>query len=163
MLLRTIDPTNGLCNGTRLIVDKVIEGNVLRAIVAGNPTKVALIPRIKLISNNHSFLFQWFRRQFPVRLAFAMTINKSQGQTLRRVGIHLLTKPVFCHGKFYVAVSRVAHPSEPYFFSWFLAEILPAMQATRKPSSKPYNNRDRHIYQLTLNKKTLAIHISENM
>lgn len=115
MLLRNIDPTNGLCNGTRLIVDKVIEGNVLRATVAGNPTKVALIPRIKLISNNPSFPFQWSRRQFPVRLAFAMTINKSQGQTLRRVGIDLLTKPVFCHGQLYVAVSRVGHPSHIIF------------------------------------------------
>jgi hypothetical protein len=44
-----------------------------------------------------------------------MTINKSQGQTLRRVGIHLLTKPLFCHGQFYVAVSRVGHPSHISF------------------------------------------------
>jgi ATP-dependent DNA helicase PIF1 len=27
------------------------------------------------------------RRQFPIRLAYAMTINKSQGQTLRNVGL----------------------------------------------------------------------------
>jgi ATP-dependent DNA helicase PIF1 len=57
MLLRNTYPTNGICNGMRLIVDKDIEGNVLRATVAGNPTKVTLIPRIKLISNNPSFPF----------------------------------------------------------------------------------------------------------
>ena len=44
-----------------------------------------------------------------------MTINKAQGQTLRRVGIDLLTNPVFCHGQFYVAVSRVGHPTHIKF------------------------------------------------
>ena len=115
LLLRNMDPPNGMCNGTRLIVDKVIDGNVLRATVAGNPSKVALIPRIKLIPDNPAFPFQWSRRQFPVRLAFAMTINKSQGQTLRRVGVDLLMKPVFSHGQLYVAVSRVGHPSHITF------------------------------------------------
>ena len=28
----------------------------------------------------------WIKRQFPLQLAFAMTINKSQGQTFNRVG-----------------------------------------------------------------------------
>jgi ATP-dependent DNA helicase PIF1 len=46
------------------------------------------------------------RRQFPVRLAFAMTINKAQGQTLKMVGI-FLPKPVFTHRQLYVAMSRI--------------------------------------------------------
>jgi len=46
------------------------------------------------------------RRQFPVRLAFAMTINKAHGQTLKMVGIFLL-KHVFIHGQLYVAMSRI--------------------------------------------------------
>lgn len=49
----------------------------------------------------------WLSRiQFPFRLSFAMTINKSQGQTFNRVGL-LLRKPVFSHGQLYVAASRV--------------------------------------------------------
>ena len=51
----------------------------------------------------------WTRAQFPVRLAFAMTVNKSQGQTIRgRVGLYL-PDPVFGHGQLYVASSRTTN------------------------------------------------------
>ena len=48
--------------------------------------------------------FQLKRRQFPVHLAFSITINKAQGQSVRRVGIDLRV-PVFSHGQLYVALS----------------------------------------------------------
>jgi len=48
-----------------------------------NMTKEVAIPRIMLKPKQGEFPFDWSRRQFPVRLAFATTINKSQGQTMK--------------------------------------------------------------------------------
>ena len=50
--------------------------------------------------------FKMQRRQFPVQPSFAMTINKSHGQSLKKVGL-CLTKSVFTHGQLYVSLSRV--------------------------------------------------------
>lgn len=49
------------------------------------------------------------QKQFPIRLAFCITINKSQGQTFDKAGIYL-SKPVFTHGQLYVAFGRVKSP-----------------------------------------------------
>ena len=54
------------------------------------------------------------RRQFPVKPAFATTVNKSQGQTLKYVGIRLRT-PTFTHGQLYVACFRVGKPEQLKF------------------------------------------------
>ena len=68
---------------------------------------MVIIPQIPLSPSSTADLpFEFRRTQFPLRLAFAMTITKSQGQTLRYVGL-CLTEPVFTHGQLYVALSRV--------------------------------------------------------
>ena len=108
ILLHNLSPSTGLCNGTRLhvahISQRVIECEILAGKHAGN---MVFIPRIPLSSSSTADLpFDFQRTQFPLRLAFAMTINKAQGQTLRHVGL-CLTEPVFTHGQLYVAVSRV--------------------------------------------------------
>lgn len=46
------------------------------------------------------------RLQFPLQACFAMTVHKSQGQTLDCVGIYF-PRPVWAHGLLYVAMSRV--------------------------------------------------------
>lgn len=98
MLLRNIDVRNGLCNGTRLIV-RMLGRHVL---VCEHATGVrkgdqVLLPRIDCyFSNNLPFRLR--RRHFPVRLSFAMTINKSQGQSFSKVGI-VLHDPIFAHGQ----------------------------------------------------------------
>ena len=65
-----------------------------------------IIPRISLIPSNSILPFEFRWLQFPVALFFAMTINKSQGQTFKAVGVDLSNES-FTHGILYVALSRV--------------------------------------------------------
>jgi len=71
--------------------------------------KVVLIPRIRLLPNAETLSVPLKRLQFPVRLAFAMTINKSQGQSVEHMEINLQTL-VFLHRQLYVAFSRCTSP-----------------------------------------------------
>ncbi|EOA18382.1 hypothetical protein CARUB_v10006913mg [Capsella rubella] len=91
MLMRNIDPHGGLMNGTRLqimqMADHVIQARILTGTKVG---KIVIIPRMLITPSDTRLPFKMRRRKFPVSVAFAMTINKSQGQSLSYVGIYLL-------------------------------------------------------------------------
>jgi hypothetical protein len=111
ILLRNLCPTRGLCNGTRMILVRMSRRVLEVKLIGGeHDGQVALIPRITLspTEGQTGFAFVLKRRQFPVRLAFALTINKSQGQSVKHVGIDLRV-PVFSHGQLYVALSRATN------------------------------------------------------
>ncbi len=113
ILLRNLAAARGLCNGTRMVVERMSDHVLEVSIIGGDRNGMrAFIPRVTLSpsESNTQLEFVLRRRQFPVRLAFAMTINKSQGQSVQTAGIDLRS-PVFTHGQLYVALSRVTDKS----------------------------------------------------
>ncbi|XP_076960690.1 uncharacterized protein LOC143637128 [Bidens hawaiensis] len=99
MLLRNIDQKKGLCNGTRLQVVSMGTHVIGVKILSGTHTGERIsIPRIALTPSYKSIAFTFTRRQYPLSVCFAMTINKSQGQSLTRVGLYL-KNDVFSHGQ----------------------------------------------------------------
>ncbi|OBZ78522.1 ATP-dependent DNA helicase PIF1, partial [Choanephora cucurbitarum] len=103
MILRNISAERGLCNGTRVTVLSI--GEFLLKIKLPNVDgRIEVISRFTLSTLENEYPFTLTRKQFSVRRSFAMTINKSQGQSLKIVGIGLRS-PVFTHGQLYVALS----------------------------------------------------------
>lgn len=81
MLIRNIDPAQGLCNGTRLQVMKMTEENLFCRVITGpkaDLNKTIILPKVKFEYGNspHHRGMRFRRQQFPVRLCFAMTVNK---------------------------------------------------------------------------------------
>ncbi|GBP96626.1 ATP-dependent DNA helicase PIF6 [Eumeta japonica] len=114
ILLRNINPPR-LCNGIRLSVkkmmNKVIEATIL---IEKFKDEDVLLPRIPMIPTDMPFEFK--RLMFPLRLVFAMTINKARGQSLQVCGLNL-ENPCFSHGQLYVACSRVGKPSDLFVYA----------------------------------------------
>jgi hypothetical protein len=79
----------------------------VRLIGGDHDGELALIPRSTLSPSVHALdkAIHFKRREFLIQLAFALTINKAQGQSVKNVGIDL-RHPVFSHGQLYVALSR---------------------------------------------------------
>ena len=104
MLLRNLQC--GLVNGTRMLItamhDKVLECEIM---VGKRKGEIIFIPRIPMYDRSNEYPWTMIRVQYPIRVAFSMSIHKSQGSSMTRVGIYV-AQNMFAHGQLYVAVSR---------------------------------------------------------
>ncbi|GFT94782.1 ATP-dependent DNA helicase [Trichonephila clavipes] len=135
ILLRNINPPR-LCNGTRLSVKKMMNNVIEATILTGKfKGEDVLLPRIPMIPTDMPFEFK--RLQFPVRLAFAMTINKAQGQSLQVSSLRALTHPK--DSDIYVPLLR--YPDETFTRSSLTAPQLLGKIQDANDASKTRNRR----------------------
>jgi len=106
ILIRSIAPKAGLYHTMktmhRCFASVCYDSNNSSGTCIGKQVK---IPRIDFYFKQAQLPFTLIHRQFPFQMAFALTINRSQGQSFENVGIYL-PSPVFSHGQLYVALSR---------------------------------------------------------
>jgi len=111
-VIRNYSHKEQLMNGTKVSVlalpSSGCRGVLIRHLGTG---QTHLLPRIlfeiKYNSKRRNVTqFKIMRRQYPLRLCYAMTVNKAMGQTLSKVALDLRL-PVFSHGQLYVALGRV--------------------------------------------------------
>lgn len=107
LLLRNLNESEGLVIGTRLIVRSLYRNFIKAEVVTAGCSRgnEICLCRLVLETSDNSLPFRMRRRQFPVMLAFAMTIDRAQGQSFDRVGVYL-PEPVFGHGQLYSALTR---------------------------------------------------------
>ena len=138
MLLCNLDPIHSFYNGTRLRLirstRRILECRILGRDGGDN---MVMIPRMALNSGLKDSPVPFRRFQFPVHLAYAMTINKAQGQTVKHVGLNLST-PVFSHGQLYVALSRCTHPRN-------IKVLFPEDQRNTKTTNVVWNEVFRNL------------------
>ncbi|KAL3633826.1 hypothetical protein CASFOL_022588 [Castilleja foliolosa] len=82
ILIRNLNQSLGLCNGTRLIVSQLLPRIIEARIITGTSVGLRVyIPRIKFVHNTEDLPFVFTRRQFPIKIYV------------------YLPKPVFTHGQ----------------------------------------------------------------
>ena len=122
-------------NGTRYIIT-ALSSNLITAkkLGANDDEPLLLIPRVIHLTKNDEFPFIMKRVQFPVKLAYVMTFQRAQGQSLDKCGI-LLSRSVWTHGQLYVAMSRCGAMSRVKIY---------ANQAEFEELNLPPDNHYRH-------------------
>jgi hypothetical protein len=107
IVLRNLSIRDGLQNNARVRITQISRYKIRVQTIDSNP-KSSILPRI-LFQFKLPFMhsYEISRLQFPLRLAYSLTMNKSQGQTIPNRLLLDLTDQSFTHGHLYVALSRI--------------------------------------------------------
>lgn len=109
MLLRN-DPGHRWVNGTMAVIEELTEDSV-KVLVGGNVYDVPVCEwdKVEYKFNKAEGIVEkevvGMFRQYPLKLAWAITVHKSQGQTFDAVAI-VMGRGAFVHGQIYVGLSR---------------------------------------------------------
>ncbi len=109
MLLRNLRPNKGHVNGARYVVEGTTNNVLhLRSVIGAFRGERLALPRVKCRLGDQNFPIPGFTsKQLPVRTCFAITTNKSQGQSIGgRMGIDL-TDSCSSDGQLYITMSRI--------------------------------------------------------
>uniref|UniRef100_A0A183CA59 ATP-dependent DNA helicase n=1 Tax=Globodera pallida TaxID=36090 RepID=A0A183CA59_GLOPA len=111
VLLINKSDREGLINGTRIVIEELgedkITGRAINGTAVGGQVRFFIERTRNVYEDKAPGGLKYERLQFPIKPAFAMTILKGQGQTIRTVGIDL-EREVFSHGQLYTAFSRAS-------------------------------------------------------
>lgn len=102
MLLRKLQAGSDRTLKNRMVVVRIAR---LQDYCRNKQGQRVFLPRIPHHDINDELPFSFVRQQFPVRLAFSVTISKGQRQENEQVGIYL-PQPVFTHSQLYTTFSR---------------------------------------------------------
>ena len=99
MLIRNLNFSENLVNGRKVVVRGVSPNSrVIQVELLNSDGDIVLIPRISFHAQVGRNGITFNRVQFPLRIAYSLTINKSQGQTLSRIGLDMRSD-CFAHGQ----------------------------------------------------------------
>lgn len=105
VILRNLDPARGIVKGARVAVIDIARRHVVVRKLNGDGDLICL-PRINFKFRPTYSSITMMRKQIPLRLAYASTLNSCQGLTLDKAVVDIRTSP-FAHGQLYTALSRV--------------------------------------------------------
>lgn len=100
ILIKNIDIADGLVNGSRGIVTK-LEDNEIKVKFL-NKKEYSILPTVWKIKDKYTIK----KTQYPLKLAYSITIHKSQGTTIDFVETNISNKAIFEYGQVYTVLSR---------------------------------------------------------
>ena len=116
--MQILNQKRGHCNGTRYIVTQISPRIIYATKLGYNtnyPNATIMIPKTPIYTKQDDFPFILKQIQWPVRIAYIMSMNKSQGQTFTKCGL-LLPNIVFTHRQLYVGQSRCGEPNNLFIY-----------------------------------------------